>query len=87
MNDACENTDKKLWAEPPGGYYSNSIHVTNSGGIGMNYGGYVVVKPIKKWIECANLIDNYKLRGVSEWRKKLALWLLKSDTRITYPIE
>lgn len=84
MSEICENTDKKLWTEPPGDYYSNSIHVTSNGKIGMDCGGHVVVKSIKKWVECSNLIDNYKLRGVSEWRKKLALWLLKSDAKTLY---
>jgi hypothetical protein len=47
----CENTDTHLWpivtrdSEP----FPDSIHVTASGGIGINCGGLVIVKPLKEW--------------------------------------
>lgn len=45
---ACENTDKHLWRKE-GGHYAPSIHVTKSGGIGINVGGHVIVMPVEKW--------------------------------------
>lgn len=39
MNDVgCKNTDKEIWREKPGDYYSDSICVTSKNGIGMNCG-------------------------------------------------
>jgi len=48
-DNATQNTDRELWREPPGDYYANSIHVTTGGGIGINVGGKVYVKPLKDW--------------------------------------
>ncbi len=51
-SQACVNTDRELYREPDqggGSYYSDSIHVTESGGIGMNCGGHVIVMPIRTW--------------------------------------
>ena len=47
--EAAKNTDRELWREREGDYYADSIHITQDGGIGMNCGGYVVVKPIREW--------------------------------------
>jgi len=47
--DAAENTDKKIWQENPDDAYSPTIHVTQHGGIGINVGGYVMVKPVREW--------------------------------------
>lgn len=44
-----QNTDKELWREPPDDYYSNSIHVTASGDIGINVHGRVFVKSLEEW--------------------------------------
>lgn len=52
MNDAdkcCENTDRELWREREGDFYADSIHVTAQGGIGIDCGGYVIVKPVRAW--------------------------------------
>ena len=46
---AVVNTDRETWREKPGDYYSNSIHVTINGDIGINVGGYVLVAPIREW--------------------------------------
>ena len=51
-----ENTDRELWREPDkgnGSFYSDSIHVTQGGSIGMNCGGYVLIMPIRRWHEIA----------------------------------
>jgi len=44
-----ENQDKEIWRKVPGDYYSPSIHVTVSGGIGIDVGGLVIVLPVEKW--------------------------------------
>ena len=46
---AVENTDRELWREVEGDYYADSIHVTKGGGIGINCGGLVIVKPLRGW--------------------------------------
>src|SRR3990172_4828566 len=55
MNEthAKKNTDRELWRERDGDYYSDRIHVTEGGGIGINCGGSVIVMPIRKWHELA----------------------------------
>jgi hypothetical protein len=50
---ACVNTDREIWRERDGDYYADSIHVTEGGGIGINCGGYVIVKPIREWFRLA----------------------------------
>lgn len=46
---AALNTDLELWIEVDGDHYSDSIDVTETGGIGMNVGGHVIVMPIREW--------------------------------------
>jgi hypothetical protein len=48
-HQTSENTDRELWREREGDYYADSIHVTKGGGIGINCGGYVYVKPLREW--------------------------------------
>ncbi len=48
-NNSANNTDKEIWCERPDDYYSDRIHVTEAGSIGINCGGYVFVKPIRDW--------------------------------------
>lgn len=43
------NTDRELWREREGDYYADSIHVTESGEIGINVGGRVVVQKLRDW--------------------------------------
>jgi len=47
------NTDRELWREREGDFYANSIFVTTNGGIGINVGGYVYVKPLAEWHKLA----------------------------------
>jgi hypothetical protein len=50
MNDQpAQNTDRELWREREGDYYSDSIHVTLCDSIGINCGGMVIVKPLRAW--------------------------------------
>lgn len=56
MSNASKNTDRELWRELDegnGSYYSPSIHVTESGGIGINVGGTVIVRPLREWHKLA----------------------------------
>jgi hypothetical protein len=49
---ACENTDREIWRGPDeggGDYYADSLHITKGGGLGINCGGSVYVKPIREW--------------------------------------
>lgn len=47
--DEAKNTDRELWRERDGDYYAASLHVTEGGGIGMDVGGLVIVRPIRDW--------------------------------------
>lgn len=52
MSDAAaqaENTDRELWREREGDFYADSIFVTERGGIGIDCGGTVFVKPLREW--------------------------------------
>ena len=54
--DCCENTDRELWRGPDeggGDYYADSIFVTERGGIGINCGGRVIVRPLRDWFALA----------------------------------
>ncbi len=53
MSDApVENTDRELWREP-GEFgmeaYAPSVFVTKGGGIGIDVGGTVYVRPLRSW--------------------------------------
>jgi hypothetical protein len=52
-DQAVQNTDRELWREKEGDYYSPNLFVTSEGGIGMNVGGYCIVMPIKEWHKLA----------------------------------
>lgn len=49
MSEAKKNTDRELWRERDGDFYADSIHVTAEGFIGINCGGYVIVKRVRDW--------------------------------------
>jgi hypothetical protein len=76
----CSNTDKEIWRKKPGDYYAPSIHVTEGGGIGMNVGGHVIVAPIERWHEAAELLMCVN-PCLPEWRRKLAMWLLNARVK------
>ena len=59
MLEGAVNTDKELWRETEGDYYSNSVHVTSSGGIGINVGGFVRVLTLQQWHEAAKHMFPY----------------------------
>lgn len=69
-NPCCENTDIELWRDQSPlidgkDYYADSIHVTQSGGIGINVGGLVFVKPLREWHRLAG--QTWQLRDKYGW--------------------
>ena len=48
-----KNTDRELWREIDGYYYSPRIFVTAQGSIGIDVGGFCIVKPIREWHKLA----------------------------------
>jgi len=72
---AWVNRDQELWREQPGDFYSDSIHVTESGGIGINVGGKVLVAPAKRWHDAGTKMFAVDPK-LSRWRWRLAMWLL-----------
>lgn len=77
MADSATNTDRELWRARPGDFYSDSVFVTESGGIGINCGGTVVVKPIAEWLRIAIAEDGTRRKNghelppftVDQWRE------------------
>lgn len=63
---AATNTDKELWREHNDDFYSDSIHVTKDGGIGINVGGKVIVKTLKEWHALALETTNDKPESSSQ---------------------
>ena len=49
MDMPKQNTDKELFREVNGDYYSPSLHVTIDGLIGINVGGSVHVMSLREW--------------------------------------
>jgi hypothetical protein len=48
------NTDQEIWREFTGNAERGDyIFVTGDGGIGMNVGGHVIVKPLREWFDLA----------------------------------
>ena len=43
------NTDKEIWREKDGDFYSPSIHVTEQGEISIHVGGCVTVLTVQEW--------------------------------------
>ncbi len=74
-DNAYLNTDKEIWREKPEDYYSDSIHVTEHGGIGINCGGHVIVAPVRAWHDCGGKLLCVNLNQPN-WKRKLAMWLL-----------
>lgn len=48
----ANTTDKELWRGTPD-HYSPRVFVTEGGGIGMDVGGLVIVKPLREWHKLA----------------------------------
>ena len=44
-NQPKENTDRELWRDD----WQGTIFITERGGVGINVGGHVIVKPLRDW--------------------------------------
>jgi len=75
MEQGYINTDKELWREKPGDYYSDSIHITEHSEIGISCGGHIVAAPLRNWHKVGEmfLCVNPNLK---RWKWKVAMWLL-----------
>jgi hypothetical protein len=60
---AALNTDRELWREREGDFYSDSIHVTAQGAIGINCGGTVIVNPLQEWFRLAAHPPSERMRS------------------------
>ena len=72
--NAVENTDRELWRERDD-FYASSLHVTESGGIGVNVGGHVLVASVRQWHDAGNKLFTVDPK-LPRWRWRLAMWLL-----------
>ena len=75
VNNVAQNTDRELYREG-GNDYSPSIHVTESGGIGINVGGHVLVASLRNWHDAGNKVLTVD-PTLPSWRYRLAMWLLR----------
>lgn len=76
------NTDRELWREIVGDYYSPSIHVTHYGGIGINLGGMVYVKPLSEWHKLAKRADHdAEVRKALADEMEKAIYRFENDAR------
>ena len=78
MSGEALNTDRELWRERQGDYYADSIHVTQSGAIGINCGGIVIVMPIRKWHDAIREIERLEVEV-----SRLCYWLLETYRTLT----
>jgi hypothetical protein len=52
MEGPVQNTDRELWRGPDegnGGFYADSVHITEHNGLGINVGGHVIVMSPQDW--------------------------------------
>jgi hypothetical protein len=79
---ACKNTDREIWREREGDYYADSIHVTEGGGIGIDCGGSVYVKPVREWHRLAGGPISILGRDTPETNRSLeSRFVGKKDSR------
>jgi len=72
-----QNTDVEVWRERPGDYYSDSVHVTQDGAIGVSSGGTVVVRTARDWVGMHSLTDDERLliaAAAEEWEEHAQRW-------------
>jgi len=51
-NDPSQNTDREIWRSSDDGngdYYADSLFLTKDGALGINCGGYAIVKTLREW--------------------------------------
>lgn len=64
-DQTCENTDNHLFYDDDNIGYSSSCHMTKNKTLGINVGGYVIVKTLREWHNLAN-IDFRKNKNKNE---------------------
>lgn len=59
-HQAYQNTDTEIYRGPSrcewgdeDRFYADSLHITKEGALGINCGGYVIVRPIREWFSLA----------------------------------
>lgn len=75
MHQTAKNTDREIWREVPGDFYSSSIHVTEHGSIGINYKGSVTQMKVETWFkagELSNSLEHSKMTIL----EKVCYWYL-----------
>ena len=53
-DEPAVNTDREIWRLSDGDSYIDRIFVTEGGGIGIDCGGHVIVKPVREWHRLAD---------------------------------
>lgn len=81
-NKPLKNTDTELFREVEGDHYSPSLHKTELGGIGIDVGGYVIVRSLRSWHELDQ--KNEKLESENQRLKKLLREYLDGNTAIEW---
>lgn len=69
MDTGKINTDREIWREREGDLYADSIHVTQGGGIGIDCGGLVIVRPVRAWHDAEKRAADWeaKHRELDAW--------------------
>lgn len=63
LDCGAKNTDREIWRGPDDGrgdFYADSLFITEAGSLGINCGGYVLVKPIREWFDV--MMERYKVQ-------------------------
>lgn len=81
------NTDRELWREVEGDYYAPRIFVTAGGGIGIEVGGLVYVKPVRDWHALATPPCKVRLAGKTDPPQDCDWPFCGCDPRATKVIE
>lgn len=79
LTAACKNTDIELWREREGDYYCDSVHVTQSGGLGINHGGFVQVKSLAQWAEDSKELQRLQSRRCENCQHKMQNLFARDD--------
>lgn len=80
-----QNTDRELWRESADrSQCTPSIHVTQDGGIGINVGGTVIVRPIREWHDLAIKTD-LAAAGIDMTEANKKLHAMVAEARVAKP--
>ncbi len=44
-----QNTDREIYRSAPGDACANSVHITDSGALGIDVAGHVIVLSLERW--------------------------------------